>query len=51
MLRKNVSMLLIFKISTNHKEYDMFREEYAHLFSKDEFDEIYQMAVGKGAPP
>jgi hypothetical protein len=50
LLRKNASMLLIFKIS-NHKEYDMLREEYAHLVGKDEFDEIYQMAVGKGAPP
>ena len=43
-------MLLIFKIS-NHKEFEMLREEYAHLVGKDEFDEIYQMAVGKGAPP
>ena len=50
LLRKNASMLVIFKIS-NHKEYDMLREEYAHLVGKDEFDEIYQIAVGKGAPP
>ena len=50
LLRKNASMLLIFKIS-NHKEYDMLREEYAHLVGKEEFDEIYQIAVGKGAPP
>ena len=28
----------------------MLREEYAHLVGKEEFDEIYQMAVGKGAP-
>ena len=42
-------MLLIFKIS-NHKKYDMLREEYSHLVGKDEFDQIYQMAVGKGAP-
>ena len=50
LLRKNASMLLVFKIS-NHKEYDMLRTEYAHLVGKEEFDEIYQMAVGKGAPP
>ena len=49
LIRKNVSMLVIFKIS-NHKEYDMLREEYAHLVGKEEFDQIYQMAVGKGAP-
>ena len=28
----------------------MLREEYAHLVGKEEFDQIYQMAVGKGAP-
>ena len=50
LLRKNDSCLVIFKIS-NHKEYDMLREEYAHLVGKEEFDQIYQMAVGKGAPP
>ena len=49
LIRKNASMLLIFKIS-NHKEYDMLREEYAHLVGKDEFDDIYRLAVGKGAP-
>ena len=49
LLRKNASMLLVFKIS-NHKEYDMLREEYAHLVGKEEFDQIYQIAVGKGAP-
>ena len=37
-------MLLIFKIS-NAKEYEMLREEYAHLVGKAEFDEIYKMAV------
>ena len=50
LLRKNASCLVIFKIS-NHKEYDMLREEYAHLVGKEEFDQIYNMAVGKGAPP
>ena len=50
LLRKNASMLLVFKIS-NHKEYDMLREEWAHLVGKEEFDSIYQLAVGKGAPP
>ena len=50
LIRKNASMLLIFKIS-NHKEYDTLREEYSHLVGKEEFDEIYKMAVGKGAPP
>ena len=49
LIRKNASMLLIFKIS-NHKEYDMLREEYSHLVGKEEFDEIYKIAVGKGAP-
>ena len=29
----------------------MLREEYAHLVGKETFDEIYQRAVGKGAPP
>ena len=28
----------------------MLREEYAHLVGKEEFDQIYQIAVGKGAP-
>ena len=28
----------------------MLREEYSHLLGKDEFDAIYQLAVGKGAP-
>ena len=50
LLRKNASCLLVFKIS-NHKEYDMLREEYAHLVGKEHFDEIYQRAVGKGSPP
>ena len=50
LIRKNCSQLLVFKIS-NHKEYDMLREEYSHLVGKEEFDQIYQIAVGKGAPP
>ena len=49
LLHKNASMLLIFRIS-NAKEYEMLREEYAHLIGKEEFDEVYKMAVGKGAP-
>jgi hypothetical protein len=49
LIRKNASMLLIFKIS-NHKEYDVLREEYSHLVGKEEFDDIYRIAVGKGAP-
>ena len=28
----------------------MLCEEYAHLVGKEELDEIYQIAVGKGAP-
>ena len=28
----------------------MLREEYSHLIGKEEFDEIYQLAVGKNAP-
>ena len=50
LIRKNASMLCVFKIS-NHKEYDAIRTEYAHLVGKDSFDDIYRMAVGKGAPP
>ena len=50
LIRKNASMLLIFK-KGNHKEYEMLKEEYARLVGKDKFDSIYQMAVGKGAPP
>ena len=50
LIRKNASMLVIFKIS-NHKEFEMLKEEYSHLVGKDEFDDLYQMAVGKGAPP
>ena len=50
LLRKNASCLLVVKIS-NHKEYDMLREEYAHLVGKETFDDIYHRAVGKGAPP
>lgn len=49
LIRKNASMLLIFKIS-NHKEYEVLREEYAHLVGRKEFREIYRTAVGKGAP-
>ena len=48
LIRKNSSMLLLFKIS-NHKEYDMLREEYSHLVGKDSFDDIYRIAAGKGA--
>ena len=29
----------------------MLKDEYSHLVGKDEFDQIYQIAVGKGAPP
>ncbi len=50
LIRKNANCLVIFKIS-NHKEYDMLREECSHLVGKEEFDAIYQLAVGKGAPP
>ena len=28
----------------------MLREEYSHLVGKEEFDQIYSIAVGKGAP-
>ena len=49
LLRKNASMLLIFRIS-NAKEYEVLREEYAHLIGKEEFDEVYRRAVGKAAP-
>ena len=44
LLRKNASQLVIFKIS-NAKEYDLLREEYSHLVGKEEFDEIYKLAV------
>ena len=49
LLRKKTSMLVCWKIS-NHKEYDMPREEYAHLVGREEFDAVYRLAVGKGAP-
>ena len=49
LIRKNASMLLLFKIS-NFKEYEMLRDEYSHLVGKNEFDDIYRIAVGKGAP-
>ena len=50
LLRKNASMLLIFKIS-NSKELEQLEREYAALIGLKEFREIYQLAVGKGAPP
>ena len=51
LLRKNASCLVIFKIS-NRKEMDMLETEYSHLVGGTEvFREIYNMAVGKGAPP
>ena len=51
LIRKNASMLLVFKIS-NRKEMEMLETEYAHLVGGTEvFREIYNMAVGKGAPP
>ena len=28
----------------------MLKDEYSHLVGRDEFDEIYHIAVGKGAP-
>ena len=46
LIRKNAAILLIFKTG-NHKEYDMLGEEYAHLVGKDEFDELYKLAVDK----
>jgi hypothetical protein len=51
LLRKNASCLIIFKIS-NAKEFEMLAMEYAHLVGGREiFQEIYDVAVGKGAPP
>ena len=50
LLRKNASMLLVFKIS-NSKELEQLEREYAALIGLDEFREIYQLACGKGAPP
>ena len=49
LIRKNANCLVVFKIS-NKKEYDMIREEYAHLIGGEEFDAIYKISVGKGAP-
>ena len=49
LLRKNASMLLVFKIS-NSKELEQLEREYAALIGLDEFREIYKLAVGKGAP-
>jgi hypothetical protein len=49
--RKSASCLLVFKIS-NRKEYEMLANEYAHLVGGMEaFQELYNAAVGKGAPP
>ena len=50
LLRKNASMLVIFKIS-NSKELEQLEREYAALIGLEEFRAIYQLAVGKGAPP
>jgi len=51
LLRKGASCLVIFKIS-NAKEMEMLETEYAHLVGgREVFREIYNMAVGKGAPP
>ena len=50
LLRKNASCLIIFRIS-NSKEMEMLETEYAHLVGgREVFREIYQAAVGKGAP-
>ncbi len=50
LLRKNASCLVIFRIS-NSKEMEMLETEYAHLVGgREVFREIYQAAVGKGAP-
>ena len=50
LLRKNASMLLVFKIS-NSKELEQLEREYAALIGLEEFREIYRVAVGKSAPP
>ncbi len=50
LLRKNASTLVVFKIS-NGREYESLREEYAHLVGKETFDEMYDLAAGKRAPP
>ena len=49
LIRKNASMLCVFKVS-NAKEYEMLALEYSHLLGQHEFDQIYRIAVGKGAP-
>jgi hypothetical protein len=51
LLRKSASCLLVFIIS-NRKEFEAIANEYAHLVGGMEaFTEIYNAAVGKGAPP
>ena len=49
LLRKNASMLLVFKIS-NSKELEQLEREYAALIGLDEFRDIYNLAVGRSAP-
>ena len=50
LIRKNANCLVIFKIS-NAKEMEQLETEYAHLVGgREVFREIYQAAVGKGAP-
>ena len=51
MLRRNASALVIFKL-TSGSAYEKLRDEYGKILgSKETFDEVYNEAVGKHAPP
>ena len=50
LLRKNASMLCIFKIA-NSLEMQKLAEEYSWLIGKEEFMEMYDISAGKKAPP
>ena len=51
MFRRNASALVIFKL-TSGSAYEKLRDEYGKLLcSRKTFDEVYDEAVGKHAPP
>ena len=51
MLRRNASALVIFKL-TSGSAYEKLRDEYGKILgSRETFDEVYDEAVGKHAPP
>jgi hypothetical protein len=50
LLRKNASMLIIFKIASAI-EMQKLAEEFSWLVGRHEFQEMYDLAAGKRAPP